>query len=280
MAGAHDVGQPAGHPASQGAGQAAAQGASQAAAQAAAQGAGQTASQAAARAVQVLDSAGLVVRGLPGIDRIPGGFGAAYQVLRRLEETGQVRRGYLVEGLGGAQFAMPEVVDRLRAEAAEITARAERPTDSPVHVLAATDPAQPYGAALPWPGAPGASGAPYAETDETSDGPRPTRSAGAVVILVEHAPVLYVTRGGRSIQSFPAPPEHLTRACQALADAARAGRIGSGRRGGTPAAPAAARPLTLEKIDGQAALRSSGPLREALAHVGFAPTPRGLRLPG
>jgi len=203
----------------------------------------------------LLERHGVLVRGAAGLDDLPGGFGAAYQVLRRLEESGQVRRGYLVEGLGAAQFALPEVVDRLRADAADLASRRTTegsPVSSPrVHLLAATDPANPYGAALAWP------------STTTGEGHRPGRKAGAVVVLVDGELALYVERGGRTLLSFVAAPETLALAASALAGRAATGDLGA---------------LTLSRIDGLPALEAHGPLTDALLEVGFGPTPRGLRL--
>jgi ATP-dependent helicase Lhr and Lhr-like helicase len=203
----------------------------------------------------LLERHGVLVRGAAGLEDLPGGFGAAYQVLRRLEESGQVRRGYLVEGLGAAQFALPEVVDRLRADAAGIASRRateEGPASSPrVHLLAATDPANPYGAALAWP------------ATTAGEGHRPGRKAGSVVVLVDGDLVLYVERGGRTLLSFSEDPETLARAASALSERAATGDLG---------------PLTLSRIDGLPALEAHGPLSDALLSVGFGPTPRGLRL--
>ncbi|WP_211287039.1 ATP-dependent helicase [Georgenia soli] len=203
----------------------------------------------------LLERHGVLVRGAAGLEDLPGGFGAAYQVLRRLEESGQVRRGYLVEGLGAAQFALPEVVDRLRADAADLASRRsddERAASSPrVHLLAATDPANPYGAALAWP------------ATTAGEGHRPGRKAGAVVVLVDGDLVLYVERGGRTLLSFSEAPESLALAASALAGRAATGDLG---------------PLTLGRIDGSAALEARGPLSDALLSAGFGPTPRGLRL--
>ena len=105
---------------------------------------------------------------------VPGGFAGLYPVLKLLEDGGRVRRGYFVAGLGGAQFAVPGAVDRLRAFR-------EPPLVPEVTVLAAVDPANAYGAALPWP----------------VKGPQ--RAAGAYVLLVDGLPSLYIEKGGRSI---------------------------------------------------------------------------------
>ena len=166
--------------------------------------------------VALLERHGVLVRGAAGLEDLPGGFGAAYQVLRRLEEAGQVRRGYLVEGLGAAQFALPEVVDRLRGDAAELTARRERAAAGDaaprVALLAATDPANPYGAALGWP------------PTTAGEGHRPGRKAGAAVVLVDGALVLYVEKGGRTLLSFTGDPVALDAAAAALGPGGRHGR--------------------------------------------------------
>ncbi|GAA4423625.1 ATP-dependent helicase [Georgenia halophila] len=209
---------------------------------------GRTARVAAATA-SLLERHGVLVRGAAGLDDV--GFGAAYQVLRRLEDSGQVRRGYLVEGLGAAQFALPEVVDRLRADAADLAARREGSGTRRVHLLAATDPANPYGAALAWP--PGPEG----------EGHRPGRKAGSVVVLVDGALVLYVERGGRTMLSFDDDRAALAAATSALAERAATGALG---------------PLTLRRIDGTPALQQVGPVVEALRSAGFGVTPQGLRL--
>src|SRR5690606_33756614 len=107
-------------------------------------------------------------------------FAGVYPVLKALEERGQVRRGYFVAGLGAAQFAAPGAVDRLRAE--------RKPDDDEPLVLAATDPAQPFGASLPWPESPG----------------RPARAAGALVVLAGGECLAYVERGGHRVVRFPA----------------------------------------------------------------------------
>jgi ATP-dependent Lhr-like helicase len=117
-------------------------------------------------------------------------------------------------------------------------------------VLAATDPANPYGAALPWP-----------ERDAEQGGHKPARKAGALVVLVDGALVLYVERGGKTLLSFSSDDSCLPPAVDALALAVRDGALGK---------------LTVTKADGEAALTS--PLGLALEAAGFRPTPRGLRL--
>jgi ATP-dependent Lhr-like helicase len=137
-----------------------------------------------ARAETFLDRHGVLTRGSLDTERVAGGFAGVYKVLRVMEESGRCRRGYVVEGLGAAQFAVPGAIDRLRAVGHPVDG-----TTATV-VLAATDPAQPYGAALPWPSTIG----------EVRH--RPGRKAGALAVLVDGAAVLYVERGGRSLLSF------------------------------------------------------------------------------
>ena len=132
-----------------------------------------------ARAHQLLDRYGVVTRETALGEGAEGGFAGVYPVLKALEERGEARRGYFVAGLGAAQFALPGAVDRLRAD------RAPEPDAAPV-VLAATDPAQPYGAALAWPESAG----------------RPARTAGAHVVLADGVPLVVLERGGRSLATF------------------------------------------------------------------------------
>jgi ATP-dependent Lhr-like helicase len=203
----------------------------------------------------LLDRHGILIRGAVATERVPGGFAALYPVLRAMEDAGQCRRGYFVEGLGAAQFALPGAVDRMRAMAADTNASASPDTDAPAGalVLAAADPANPYGSALPWPDRP----------DETPGGHRPGRKAGALVVLADGYLVLYVERGGRTLLSWTSDPEVLGPAAAALADAVHGGALGR---------------LTVQRADG-AAVHDS-PLAQALESAGFRPTPRGLRLRG
>ena len=201
-----------------------------------------------ALALTLLERHGVLTRGAVAAERITGGFAAVYPVLRAMEEAGQARRGYFVEGLGGAQFALPGAVDRMRALAEP------KNNKSPERalVLAAADPAQPYGAALPWPERPG----------ETPSSHRPGRKAGALTVLVDGSLVLYVERGGRTLLSWTDDPERLAPSAIALAAAVRDGALGR---------------LTVERADGERAGGDS-PLTQALEAAGFRPTPRGLRL--
>ncbi|MFI8264996.1 ATP-dependent helicase [Streptomyces sp. NPDC085665] len=191
----------------------------------------------------LLDRHGVVTRGAVAAEGVEGGFSAVYRVLSAFEDSGQARRGYVVEGLGAAQFAMDGAVDRLRS--------AERnPPPLAAVVLAAADPANAYGAALPWPEPP--AGAAH----------KPGRKAGSLVVLVDGELTLYLERGGKTLLAWP--PAEDPRLAAATAALAAASRIG--------ALPA----LTVERINAAAALTS--PLGPALEAAGFHATPRGLRM--
>jgi ATP-dependent Lhr-like helicase len=212
-----------------------------------------------AQALTLLERHGVLTRGAVAAERVPGGFGAVYPVLRAMEETGQCRRGYFVAGLGAAQFALPGAVDRMRALAGDprpadpwASGAAPDPAERTV-VLAAADPAQPYGAALSWPARPG----------ETATSHRPGRKAGAVVVLNGGELVLYVERGGKTLLSWSDDQAVLEPCAAALAAAVRDGALGR---------------ITVEKADGETVHDS--PLAAALESAGFRPTPRGLRLRG
>ncbi len=183
----------------------------------------------------LLERHGVLTREAVRGEGVPGGFAGIYPVLRALEEAGRIRRGYFVAGRGGAQFALPGAVDRLRS-------CREGPSEGqpPVVVLAATDPAQPYGLSLPWP-----------KVEAT----RPQRVAGAWVALVGGEAALYVERGGRGLQTLR--PVDGTWEADAL-DAV-AGFLLGGRR---------LAKLAVERVpDGFA---------EILSAQGFTPTPKGL----
>ncbi|MEE6264005.1 ATP-dependent helicase [Plantactinospora sonchi] len=223
---------------------------------------------AAALADVLLERHGVVTRGAVAAEGAPGGFAAVYPVLAAMEERGAARRGYFVEGLGAAQFAVPGAVDRLRAlaEPEELGRRS-----GVARVLAATDPANPYGAALPWPARvvdsgdgtvdPGTAGGGPASGSAT--GHRAGRKAGALVVLVGGDLVLYVERGGRTLLSFVDDAGALAAAARALASAVGSGALGV---------------LAVERADGAAVHASA--LRDALTEAGFRTTPRGLRLRG
>ncbi|MCS0637672.1 ATP-dependent helicase [Streptomyces sp. LP05-1] len=198
----------------------------------------------------LLDRHGVVTRGAVAAEGVEGGFSAVYRVLSAFEDSGQARRGYVVEGLGAAQFAMDGAVDRLRA-AATARDRAEPSDAARAVVLAAADPANAYGAALSWPEPP--AGASH----------KPGRKAGSLVVLVDGELTLYLERGGKTVLSWATEPDdpRLRAAAEALAAAARADALGT---------------ITVERINGGAALTS--PLSGVLEGAGFHATPRGLRL--
>ena len=184
-------------------------------------------------------------------ERITGGFAAVYPVLRAMEERGQCRRGYFVEGLGGAQFALPGAVDRMRALAA--AGRRGEAAEAGPWCSRAADPANPTGRRCP-------GRTPRA--GETPPSHRPGRKAGALIVLVDGPLVLYVERGGKTLLSWTDDPERLAPSAVALAAAVRDGALGR---------------LTVERADGERAGGDS-PLAQALEAAGFRPTPRGLRL--
>ncbi len=202
----------------------------------------------------LLNRYGVLTKGAVAAEGVPGGFATLYKVLTGFEDAGRCQRGYFVESLGGAQFAVASTVDRLRTYLDGVDS--ERP-DYRTVVLAAADPANPYGAALPWPA--------RADTDASH---RPGRKAGALVVLVDGELAWFLERGGRSLLNFSADPEAQRAAAGALAEL-----VGSGRIGG----------VLIEKLDGVPVLEAAAhPDRqitaEALVDAGFARTPRGLRL--
>ncbi len=141
-----------------------------------------------ASAMQLLERYGVVTREAVLAEGVRGGYAAAYAVLKVLEERGQVRRGYFVAGLGAAQFALPGAVDRLRS-ARDVPDASLHPELIPGPlVLSATDPAQPYGAALDWPESAG----------------RPSRAAGAMVVLRSGLPLVWFDRRSSHLVTFPA----------------------------------------------------------------------------
>ena len=198
----------------------------------------------AALAQSLLDRYGILVREAAHAEGVPGGWAALYPVLRAMEEAGRARRGYFVEGLGAAQFATGGAVDRLRA--------LREPGEEPrTFLLAAADPANPYGAALPWP--------------EPSGGRKPARMAGAVVVLVDGSLAAWMARGERQLLTFAnavkgrAPADVLREIACALA-------ASLGARG--------RRALLIGEVDGVPAVESA--MAEALRRAGFVPTSRGL----
>jgi len=204
----------------------------------------------------LLDRYGILTRGEVAAENIPGGFSAVYPVLRQGEDAGRYRRGYFVEGLGAAQFGLTGAIDRLRSLVSDAERASSRPAEA--MVLAATDPANPYGAALDWP-----ERVHQPEAEAGRRGHQPARKAGALVVLVDGECVLYVERGGRTLLSFSADPDRLAIAAGALAVSVREGALGK---------------LHVESADGEAVGNSA--LATALEQAGFRPSPRGLRLRG
>ncbi|MFT4306435.1 MAG: ATP-dependent helicase, partial [Microbacterium sp.] len=198
---------------------------------------------AAASAGLLLDRYGVVTRGSVTSEGMPGGFAQAYRVLSGFEQAGHCRRGYLIEKLGAAQFAASATVDRLRTFAA-----VDDPPRLAAITLAASDPANPYGAALAWPAVTGVKH-------------RPGRKAGALVVLVDGAPALYLERGGRTALRFTDDQDVLDAAARSLADTARARRLET---------------LTIEQANGEPVFGAA--LGRALRAAGFLETPRGLTL--
>ena len=200
-----------------------------------------------ARVLTLLERHGVVTREAALAEAVPGGFSALAPVLRAMEEAGQLRRGYFVEGLGGSQYARAGTIERLRA------ARDDDSLAGNAVVLSAIDPANPYGALLPWSG----SG-----SDDASASPR--RVAGARVVLVAGAPVLHLERGG-SVRYFPdAAPGALEVAVAALRSEA------SRRRGRT-------RSLRVTSINGAPATRSEH--TASFERAGLRLEPGALSLP-
>ncbi|MGV0715426.1 ATP-dependent helicase [Mycolicibacterium sp. XJ662] len=199
------------------------------------------------RAEQLLSRHGVLTKGAVAAEQVPGGFAMLYKVLTAFEDAGRCQRGYFVESLGGAQFAVASTVDRLRTYLDGVDP--DRREYSAV-VLAAADPANPYGAALPWPGQ------------------GPGRKAGALVAIVDGELVWFLERGGRTLLSFSDDPEAHVAAAAALADMVGSGRVSS---------------LLVEKVNGSSVLEPGAEgqraaVHEALTGAGFSRTPRGLRL--
>jgi ATP-dependent Lhr-like helicase len=190
-----------------------------------------------ALALSLLERHGVVTRESVLGEGVPGGFASVYPVLRAMEEAGKIRRGYFVEGLGAAQFALPGAVDRVRAERV--------PTDGPtVLLLAAADPANPYGATLGWPKA-----------------KKVQRVGGAHLVLVDGEPALYVERSHKGLITLGAFEQNAAQAVGALRRLAE---------------NASRRELTIERIDGESVLNS--PLRALFEQAGFKREYLGLTL--
>lgn len=196
-----------------------------------------------ASASLLLDRYGVVTRGSVQAEAVPGGFAQAYRILAGFEDAGHCRRGYFIERLGAAQFAASATVDRLREYAA-------LPDPAPLRAvtLAATDPANPYGAALAWPALDGVAH-------------RPGRKAGGLVTLVDGTLVLYLERGGRSALVFNDDEDVLAAAAASLVDTAKQRRLDT---------------LTIEQVSGVFVYGT--PAGRALRAAGFVESSRGLTL--
>jgi len=201
-----------------------------------------------ARTEALIARYGVVTRGSVMAEQTPGGFAAVYRVLRELEQTGACLRGYYIESLGAAQFAAPATIDRLRSHVRED----DSPTRQAAVVLAATDPAQPFGAALVWPDR---------LPDDTATGHRPARKAGAMAVLQDGHLLAYLERGGKTLIAFTDDPMRIAVAATALVALVRSRRIAR---------------LTIETISGRPALDT--PWADALREAGFERTPKGLRV--
>jgi ATP-dependent Lhr-like helicase len=192
-----------------------------------------------AQAELLLERYGIVTRETVLAEGVPGGFATLYGELSNLEMLGTARRGYFVEGLGGAQFALPGAVERLRSLPRE---------EDRYLVLAATDPANPYGAALAWP------------KREGQGGRRPSRTPGAHLLMRDGEPILFVERGGRGILRLAdLEGGELAAAVASLADAAGEGLVPK---------------LAIERVDGEPVIGSG--LEPILIEAGFARQPRRL----
>jgi len=190
----------------------------------------------------LLERYGIVARETVLAEGIPGGFAGLYGELANLETLGTARRGYFVEGLGGAQFALPAAIERLRSVRAD--------DDAGAQVLAVTDPANPYGATLPWP------------RRKEDGGRRPARVPGAYVVTLDAEPMLYVERGGKGLLPLREPDEAWLRpALEALAEHVRRGRL---------------KRLGLERFDGRPVVGTT--VGDLLIELGFRHGPRRLTL--
>ncbi|MDG5485869.1 ATP-dependent helicase [Mycolicibacterium gadium] len=199
---------------------------------------------------------GVLTKGAVTSEQVPGGFAMLYKVLTAFEDAGRCQRGYFVESLGGAQFAVASTVDRLRSYLDGID-----PDHREYHAvaMAAADPANPYGAALAWPTR-------ATSVDDVTH--RPGRKAGALVALVDGELVWFLERGGRSLLSFTDDADAHNAAAAALADLVTAGRVQS---------------FLVEKVNGVPVLEPGAgghraAVQDALIGAGFSRTPRGLRL--
>jgi ATP-dependent Lhr-like helicase len=212
-----------------------------------------------ALALQLLNRYGVLLREQVAAENVPGGFSAVYDVLKALEESGRIRRGYFVAGLGATQFALPAAVDLLRQ------LRTAPPEEKPEFVqLAATDPANPYGSVLRWPDLP------VAEEDAESAPRVLTRAVYAEVILRNGQLVAWLRRGNPNLLVF-LPPEEPERS-QAASGLAHflCARGQEGLRGASHLG------VLITTINGQPV--AAHPMARFLMDAGFHPGPLGMHL--
>jgi ATP-dependent Lhr-like helicase len=228
----------------------------------------------AARVRQLLDRYGVITREVVQAEEIEGGFAAVYGVLRAMEEAGRVRRGYFVAGRGAAQFALPGAVDRLRT-----LREPERDAAPKVVTIAATDPANPYGAALGWPNNrtdESEAGSPDADTALAVNVRRPMRSAGALVVLIDGVLAAWLAKDRPSSSGSRAVPwgerALLTFVEGEAIDTARTREL-IARALADEAARTRGAPFFIDEVDGRPIDES--PMAEPLLDAGFARTPRG-----
>jgi ATP-dependent helicase Lhr and Lhr-like helicase len=194
-----------------------------------------------ALAQQLLARYGILTREVAAAENVSGGFGAVYDILKALEDAGRIRRGYFASGVGATQFALPAALDLLRS-------LKEEPEEPEVVVMAATDPANPYGTILRWP-----------ESRQGRDQRGPTRSAGSLVVMVNGTLAAYISRGARQLIAF-LPDDEAATSSTARALASTLARIG----------------LLVHEINGVPA--SQHPLAPYLVEAGFSPSAMGFQI--
>jgi ATP-dependent Lhr-like helicase len=189
----------------------------------------------------MLERHGILTREMALAEGVPGGFSTLYPELSNLEVLGSARRGYFIEGLGGAQFALAGAVERLRSQPDD---------DEETLILATTDPANPWGATLPWP--------------KTGNRRRPSRTPGSYLLMKAGEPVLYVEKGGKGILRLDSSlgGTELVAFLGRLASAATEGQVG---------------PLRIERFDGEPLIGSE--FEPQLLAAGFSRQPRKMVVP-
>jgi ATP-dependent Lhr-like helicase len=205
----------------------------------------------AATAQQLLARYGVLTREVAGAEGIAGGFSAVYDVLKAMEDAGRIRRGYFVSGVGATQFALPAALELMRS-------LKDEPEDAEAIVLAATDPANPYGAMLKWP----------SDTESAAIvGRGPTRTVGSLVVIVNGALGAYISRGGRQVLVF-LPEDEPARSVVGRAVASRLAwlaRADDGRGG-----------LLIADINGTPT--QGHPFAPFLIDAGFSPSAMGFQM--